>query len=128
MLQQLALLDGFDLQGMRPGSADWVHSIVETSKLAFADREAWYGDPMFSQVPLETLLSSEYAQQRRALVSETASLELLPGSPDGRSPRLPLIPETADAAPAAGTGEPTVAPTGETRGTRAMSTSWTPTA
>ncbi|MGH8859807.1 MAG: gamma-glutamyltransferase, partial [Jatrophihabitantaceae bacterium] len=56
LLQQLALLDGFDL---RPGTADFVHTVVECAKLAFADREAWYGD--IPEVPLATLLSHEYA-------------------------------------------------------------------
>lgn len=116
-LQQLALLEGFDLEGMEPGSADWVHTIVEASKLAFADREAWYGDPRFSDVPLTELLSAEYNAARRALISDTASLELLPGAPGGRPPRLPQYPDTTGMSEyAAGTGEPTVAPDGETRG------------
>ncbi len=46
-LQQLALLAGFGLDGMRAGSADYVHTVTECAKLAFADREAWYGDPRF---------------------------------------------------------------------------------
>lgn len=116
MLQQLALLEGFDLQDMQPGSADWVHTTVETGKLAFADREAWYGDPDFSDIPLDALLSRHYAQERRGLVTGTASLELQPGAPEGRMPRLPVIPQVDNTVPAAGTGEPTVAPTGETRG------------
>jgi gamma-glutamyltranspeptidase / glutathione hydrolase len=99
-LQQLALLEGFDLHD----GADFVHTVVECAKLAFADREAWYGDPDFVDVPLEELLSAEYAAERRALVSDEASAELRPGSPGGREPRLPAIPE---AAPAPGTGEPT---------------------
>ena len=57
LLQQLALLDGFDL---RPGTADFVHTVVECAKLAFADREAWYGD--FPEVPLDALLSAQYAR------------------------------------------------------------------
>ena len=116
-LQQLALLEGFDLAGMGVGSADWVHTIVESSKLAFADREAWYGDPRFSDVPLDGLLSREYNDSRRWLIGPTASLDLNPGSPDGRAPRLPRYPASTNALEyAAGIGEPTVAPTGETRG------------
>ena len=99
-LQQLALLDGFDLGG----GAERVHTVVECAKLAFADREAWYGDPDFVDVPLAELLSAEYAAGRRALVADEASGELRPGSPGGREPRLPTIPA---AAPAPGTGEPT---------------------
>ncbi|MFJ9034342.1 gamma-glutamyltransferase family protein [Streptomyces sp. NPDC102274] len=120
-LQQLALLEGFDLAEMGPGSADWIHTVIEAGKLAFADREAWYGDPDFTDVPLTALLSRDYNDERRRLISGTASLELLPGAPDGRAPRLPHYPDHAQpsaggGAAAAGAGEPTVAPSGETRG------------
>ena len=98
-LQQLALLEGFELAG-REGP-DFVHTVVECAKLAFADREAWYGD---GDVPLDDLLSAGYADERRRLVSDEASGELRPGSPGGREPRLPHIP-AAEAE--VGTGEPT---------------------
>jgi gamma-glutamyltranspeptidase/glutathione hydrolase len=88
-LQQLALLDGFDLKAMGPGSADLIHTVTECAKLAFADREAWYGDPRHTDVPLTGLLSPEYAAQRRGLVGEAASAELVPGAPAGTVPRLP---------------------------------------
>src|SRR5919108_2629847 len=88
-LQQLALLDGVDLAGMGLGSEAYVHTVVECAKLAFADREAWYGDPAAVDVPLDGLLDPKYAARRRALVGEAASLELRPGSPGGRAPRLP---------------------------------------
>jgi gamma-glutamyltranspeptidase / glutathione hydrolase len=88
-LQQLALLGGFGLAEMGPGSAEFVHTVVECAKLAFADREAWYGDPRWSDVPVDALLSPEYASQRRALVSGQASAELIPGAPGGAAPRLP---------------------------------------
>jgi gamma-glutamyltranspeptidase/glutathione hydrolase len=88
-LQQLALLSGFGLAEMGPGSADFIHTVVECAKLAFADREAWYGDPRGSHVPLDSLLSPEYAAQRRMLVGAEASAELIPGSPGGSVPRLP---------------------------------------
>ena len=88
-LQQLALLDGFDLAAMSPGTADYVHTMTECGKLAFADREAWYGDPDFTDVPVKALLSGEYADARRQLVGAEASAELRPGAPDGRPPRLP---------------------------------------
>src|SRR6204780_398289 len=90
-LQQLALLDGFDLAAMGPGSADFIHTVTECAKLAFADREAWYGDPDFTDVPVKALLSAEYADARRQLVGPRASGELRPGSPDGRVPRLPDV-------------------------------------
>ena len=104
-LQQLRLLEGFDLGGMGQASADWVHTITECAKLAFADREAWYGDPDFADVPLGELLSRDYAEERRGLLGEEASAELRPGSPAGREPRL-AQPE-ADAPVAPGVGEPT---------------------
>jgi gamma-glutamyltranspeptidase/glutathione hydrolase len=88
-LQQLALLDGFDLKAMGPGSADYLHTVTECAKLAFADREAWYGDPDFTDVPVKALLSAEYADARRRLVGPEASADLVPGAPEGRQPRLP---------------------------------------
>jgi gamma-glutamyltranspeptidase / glutathione hydrolase len=90
-LQQLALLEGFDLATMGPGSADYIHAVTECAKLAFADREAWYGDPEFTDVPVKALLSAEYADARRRLVGAEASGELRPGSPEGRPPRLPAF-------------------------------------
>ena len=108
-LQALALLEGFDLEAMGHLSADYVHTVLECAKLAFADREAWYGDPAFADVPLETLVSRAYAAERRALVGEEASFDLRPGSPDGRSPVLPPIPAVAEAVAAGfGVGEPTL--------------------
>ncbi len=110
-LQQLSLLAGFDLEGMGLGSADYVHTVVECAKLAFADREAWYGDPAFVDVPLDGLLDPAYAADRRALVGERASLELRPGAVGGRDPRLPpMVLEAArrdEGAPGMGAGEPT---------------------
>lgn len=96
MLQQLALLAGFELADLTP--AELVHVVVECAKLAFADREAFYGDPDFVDVPLERLLSTEYADERRRLVDESASLELRPGGG-----RLPLL---VDAEPEVGAGQP----------------------
>src|ERR1700691_3599960 len=101
-LQQLALLVGFDLAAMGPGSADFIHTVTECAKLAFADREAWYGDPDFTDVPVKALLSAEYADARRQLVGPQASADLLPGSPDGRPPRLPAFVTEAGAEAGAG--------------------------
>ena len=79
-LQQLALLEGYDLAALGHNSADYIHTVVEASKLAFADREQYYGDPDFVDVPLDRLLSKEYAAERRALIdAQSASLELRPG-------------------------------------------------
>jgi gamma-glutamyltranspeptidase/glutathione hydrolase len=87
--QQLALLDGFDLEGMGPGSAELIHTVTECAKLAFADREAWYGDPRGSDVPLAELLSAEYAARRRTLLSDRAAEWLVPGRAGGQEPALP---------------------------------------
>ncbi|MBI5710338.1 MAG: gamma-glutamyltransferase [Candidatus Eisenbacteria bacterium] len=67
-LQLLNLLENFDLKGMGRGSADFWHVMVEAKKLAFADRARYYADPAFAQVPVQALLSKEYARQRAALV------------------------------------------------------------
>ena len=101
-LQQLRLLEGYDLAGMGHASADAIHVITECAKLAFADREAWYGDPDFVDVPLDLLLSREYADERRALVGDESSAELRPGGDD---PRLPGPVRAVELAP--GVGEPT---------------------
>jgi len=79
-LQQLRLLEGFDLAALGAGSADLLHVWLECAKLAFADREACYGDPRFADVPLDTLLSDAYTAKRRALIDpERPSFELRPG-------------------------------------------------
>jgi gamma-glutamyltranspeptidase/glutathione hydrolase len=75
--------------------------VLECSKLAFADREAWYGDPAFVRVPLDELLSRAYADERRMLVTDVASRELVPGLAGAKLP-APLA-----GALAAGVGEPT---------------------
>jgi gamma-glutamyltranspeptidase/glutathione hydrolase len=116
MLQQLQLLSGFDLDAMGHLSTDWLHTVIECSKLAFADREAWYGDPNHVDVPMTTLLDPGYADARRRLVGDTASMELRPGSPDGRTPKLPSLHGDPGASLGSGAGEPTVQNDGTTRG------------
>lgn len=81
LLQTLNLLEGFDLEAMGAGSAEYVHTVHEAIKLAYADRNTYYGDPDFAQVPLAGLLSKDYAAKRRALVAREASLEQRPGDP-----------------------------------------------
>src|SRR5215211_3649367 len=83
-LEQLALLEGFDLPAMGHNTAEYIHTVVECAKLAFADREAYYGDPWFVDVPLDGLLDPSYTQERRTLVDEEASYELRPGTVGGR--------------------------------------------
>ncbi|MCB1509906.1 MAG: gamma-glutamyltransferase family protein [Hyphomicrobiaceae bacterium] len=118
LLQQLSLLRGLD--DRKAGATDpaFVHAFVEAAKLAFADREAWYGDPDFSDIPRAALLSEAYAADRRRLIGADASRELRPGSPDGRTPNVApaLNHGTKAGAAAVGVGEPTVQPTGEARG------------
>lgn len=119
LLQQLALLSGFDLAAMPLLSADYIHTVVECAKLAFADREAWYGDPAAVDVPIDALLDPAYADGRRLLVGEQASAELRPGSPGGRLPALPSFHDDAGpraAVSTSGSGEPTVLASGATRG------------
>jgi gamma-glutamyltranspeptidase / glutathione hydrolase len=110
MLQQLALLAGFDLDGMDPLGPDLVHTVVECAKLAFADREAWYGDPLQVDVPLDDLLDPAYTDARRALAGAVASLDVRPGSPGGRQPYLARATSATD--PGAGGGEPTFGSSG----------------
>lgn len=82
LLQTLRLLEGFDLGRMGAGSPDAIHTIVEAIKLAYADRDRYYGDPDFVRVPGDTLLSEAYAASRRALIDpRRASLENRPGNP-----------------------------------------------
>lgn len=86
LLQTLRLLETQDVEQLDPGSAKGVHVIAEAMKLAFADRDAWYGDT--GEVPLDDLLSPSYALERAGLIGDTASRELRPGSPGGRAPQL----------------------------------------
>jgi gamma-glutamyltranspeptidase/glutathione hydrolase len=107
LLQQLALLDGFDDRALRHGSTELIHTVVECAKLAFADREAWYGD--VPDVPYADLLSPAYNDARRSLVGPRASLELRPGAPGGREPALPaILSEPFMAAGGPGGGDPTL--------------------
>ncbi|WP_030490698.1 gamma-glutamyltransferase family protein [Micromonospora chokoriensis] len=119
LLESLATLDALDdPEAYETGTAAGVHAQVEALKLAFADREAWYGDS--ADVPTTALLSGQYARERAALIGDRASTGLRPGSPGGAPPRLPAHVRpgatrratTADPA----TGEPTVQADGVTRG------------
>ena len=85
-LQQLAILQTLDLPALGHNTADYLHAWIESAKLAFADREAYYGDPEFDDVPLDTLLSAEYAQSRASQIDAAASRELRPGDLGGGIP------------------------------------------
>jgi gamma-glutamyltranspeptidase/glutathione hydrolase len=94
LLQTLRLLEGFDLKSMGQGSADAIHVATEAIKLAYADRDRYYGDPDFVKVPLDALLSDSYTASRRALIDpKTASLEMRPGRVDG-GPAITAHPQT----------------------------------
>jgi len=110
-LQQLALLKGFHLDALSSTDPEFVHVVVEASKLAFADREAFYGDPDFVDVPMEQLLSESYNAVRRNLISQTASLDLRPGKVDGFGGPVVDRPkgETPEGRNNKDMGEPTVA-------------------
>jgi gamma-glutamyltranspeptidase/glutathione hydrolase len=118
-LQQLALLQADDIGALDPLGAGFVHRVTEAAKLAYADREAYYGDPDFVTVPLETLLSEEYNAARRRLISQTASMQLRPGTIPGYTPvvdhnaaaRISRLDDNA-----AGAGEPTIARLGASGG------------
>ncbi len=80
-LENLNLLEGFNLKSMGHNSGEYVHTVVEAMKLGYADRDAYFGDPEFGQIPAQ-LISKEYAKIRRPLINaEKASAEHIPGDP-----------------------------------------------
>lgn len=120
LLMALQILRNFDLAKLDPLGEEFVHIVTEAIKLAWADREAYFGDPDFFDIPLTTLLSEDYGRARAALIGEAASLEQRPG-------RIPGYEYLADAAIARAmrqsgieddpaTGEPTMAHLTEMRG------------
>jgi gamma-glutamyltranspeptidase / glutathione hydrolase len=120
LLQALAMLDHFGDAALDPSTERGAHTVIEAIKLAMADRDAYYGDIRGDHELLRHLLTAEYAKDRAALITEQASGEWRPGQVPGVTPYFPPL-RTLDQfsalrAAAAGTGEPTVQPTGETRG------------
>ncbi len=83
MVQALNILSFVDMTGMRHNSTDYINTLVEALKLAYADRDTYYGDPKFAKVPMERLLSMEYAAERRTQVGRNASQVFLPGRIEG---------------------------------------------
>ena len=120
MLQSLSLLKGMRIEAMDPQGPDFVHAVIEAMKLAYADREAYYGDPDHFDIPMQALLSDDYAAERRALIGATASHEQRPGVLPGlehlaqaaidRAARSAAVTVGADA------GEPTMAHLSNRRG------------
>jgi gamma-glutamyltranspeptidase / glutathione hydrolase len=108
LLQTLRILEGFDLAKMGIGSADAMHTIAESIKLAYADRDHFYGDPDFVKVPGEQLLSADYAAVRRTLIDpRRASTEHRPGDPIRGAARLAITPPQLTGAPAREPGDTT---------------------
>jgi gamma-glutamyltranspeptidase/glutathione hydrolase len=79
MIETLNMLNGIDLNSMKFNSAEYINTLVEALKLAYADRDTYYGDPKFNKIPTETLLSMSYAKERRALIGRNASQDFVPG-------------------------------------------------
>ncbi|MCJ1706846.1 gamma-glutamyltransferase family protein [Microbacterium sp. VKM Ac-2923] len=114
LLQTLRMIEDADDEHLDPGTAEGAHLLLEAQKLAYADRDAWFGDTE-EAVEIAALLDDDYIAARRALIGPRASPDLRPGAPDGRPPALP--PLRTEAAVADGsTGEPTVDRAGQTRG------------
>jgi gamma-glutamyltranspeptidase/glutathione hydrolase len=103
LLQSLTILKNFDLRKLGHNSADYVHLVVEAMKLAFADREQFYGDPAQVRVPLKTLLSDEYGTIRAKLIANRADAQIRPGDPLRNSALLPAQERLGGAAWGAGT-------------------------
>ena len=118
MLQQLAIMKGYDIDKLDPTGADFVHLWIEAAKLAYADREAFYGDPKFADVPMDTLLSERYNSDRRRQIGQYASMEQRPGVIEGYDGKVIVksTSERREAVSAAGAGEPTVGAMGQVNG------------
>ena len=114
MLQILAILKGFEIERLSATDPDFVHLWIEAAKLAYADREAFYGDPKFAEVPMETLLSERYNNNRRRQIGQWASMEQRPGAIEGFGGKV--IVRDAPKGAFAGAGEPTVGKMGDSRG------------
>ncbi|MCT2087125.1 gamma-glutamyltransferase [Microbacterium enclense] len=114
LLQVLRLLDPLDDGALDPSTPEGAHALLEAQKLAYADRDAWFGDTD-AAIDVDALLADDYIAGRRALIDDAASAELRPGAPEGRAPVLPPL-RTDAGVMSAGTGEPTVDRRGQTRG------------
>ena len=89
LLQTLNILENFDLRAMGYASADYLHTVIEALKLAYADRDSYYADPAFVKVPAAGLLSKEYARERAALIDpKRASKAFIAGDPTKYDPQV----------------------------------------
>jgi gamma-glutamyltranspeptidase / glutathione hydrolase len=95
MIEALNILEGYDMHSTPLNSAEYIHRADEALKLAYADRDTYYGDPKFSNIPSDVLLSKSYAAERRKLITEKASQDFLPGAINGKTGRHPAETEMA---------------------------------
>jgi len=116
LLQSLKLLEGFDIAAMDPSGPDFVHTVIEAMKLAYADREVYYGDPAFAKIPMEVLLSDAYNAERRKLIGPTASMDLIPGTVPGYEAQRDLTLKVINGMGQGAVYEPTMAHLSEKRG------------
>jgi gamma-glutamyltranspeptidase/glutathione hydrolase len=112
LLETLNILEGTDLGGMGEGSASYLHTVHEAIKLAYDDRNAFYGDPAFVKVPLTGLLSKAYAAERRTLIGPQASQahrvgNPFPFDPDVKAPAVVYTPHAQGNGPPIGSGDTT---------------------
>lgn len=89
MIEALNTLEGLNMARLGFNSTEYIHKLTEALKLAYADRDTYYGDPKFNKVPSEVLLSKAYAEERRSLIGAKASLEFVPGTINGKRSRHP---------------------------------------
>jgi gamma-glutamyltranspeptidase/glutathione hydrolase len=95
MIETLNILEGFNLADMKPNSTEYIHTMTEALKLAYADRDTYYGDPRFNRIPADKLLSKEYGAERKKLITNQASLEFRPGSVEPNPPKHPFYADIA---------------------------------
>src|SRR5690606_33585857 len=81
LLMTLNILEAAGIERMRHGGEQYLHTLAEAIKLAFDDRNAWFGDPLFADIPAEGLLSKTYATERAALIGAQASAQHRYGNP-----------------------------------------------
>ena len=89
MIETLNILEGYDMKSLPFLSAESIHRQVEALKLAYADRDAYYGDPKFSEIPAHVLLSKDYAAERRKLIGQRASMDFVVGKVNGKVAKHP---------------------------------------
>jgi gamma-glutamyltranspeptidase/glutathione hydrolase len=89
MLEALNILEGYDLRSMGNNSVEYIHTLTEALKLAYADRDTYYGDPKFNKIPADVLLSKAYAAERRKQIGHSASMDFLPGLINGKRGKHP---------------------------------------